>query len=166
MVRGHAEGAGVRPAAHSLPPRLTQGPPRQRGLGVCGLEPGGATPCCAFPLLCTDRNALRRWPSSQPITFFPFSPKPSIHARMLHPWSSGPPLWSECTGWEPGAGSEATAAHLSAGEIVVRLCVPETAGRVTPILNPERLSNPNRLFVPFGPFTWEVITNQHWSSTF
>lgn len=42
----------------------------------------------------------------------------------------GPP-WSEHTGWEPGAGSEATAApgqtHLSAGEIVVPLCMPETA---------------------------------------
>lgn len=44
--------------------------------------------------------------------------------------------------------------------------MPETAGRVTKILNPERPSHPNRLFLLFGPFTWEMIANQHWKSTF
>lgn len=46
------------------------------------------------------------------------------------------------------------------------LCMPETAGSVTEIVNPERLSHLNRLLLLFVPFTCERKANQHWRSTF
>lgn len=132
-------------------------PPCQKGLGACGLELRATTPCCAFPLLCTDRDAFGRWPSSQPTTFFPFSPKLSIHARMLHPWSYRVPC-----GVNVPVGGQAPAVRPQQpqGKPVSpwerswsTLCVPETTGHVIKILNPERLSHTNRLFLLFGPFT-------------